>query len=174
MMTLARGETSELQEVEINGLVEVFADLAFHGKRAEHAGCRVEMRKNFDQSVGSSKVVSSDLGRVLINTVNNAFEALVEKDDAQDPEFLPVVEVGTKKLENHIEIRIWDNGPGIPEDKVGEVFNPFFTTKPPGMGNVGLGLSLSYDIVVHQHQGKISVRSDPGAFTEFVIQLPLT
>ena len=174
MMTLARGETGDLQEIDINALVEIFADLAYHGKRVEDSGRRVEMRKNFDPSAGMSKVVPSDLGRVLINTVNNAIEALAEKRETQGSAFSPVVEVGTKKLETHVEIRIWDNGPGIPADIVGEVFNPFFTTKPPGLGNVGLGLSLSYDIVVSQHQGKMFVRSDPGDFTEFIIQLPLT
>lgn len=172
MMNLARGETGEPQDVDINVLVEQFADLAFHGKQAEKATHEVEMRKDLDVSVGTHRVVPSDLGRVLINLVNNAIEALTEEGHVEEVEHVPIVEVATKRRDDVVEIRVRDNGPGIPPEKRDAVFTPFFTTKQPGSGNVGLGLSMSYDIVVHQHQGKISVSSELGEYTEFVIQLP--
>ena len=173
MMELAQGGMGDYQETDINRLVDDFTNLAFHGKPDRGVGVQgITIRRNYDDSIGLVKVVSQDLSRVFINLVNNAIEALAEKQQKSGPDFSPTLWVKTKNLKNHVELRFRDNGPGIPDAQLDSIFNPFFTTKPTGQGNIGLGLAISYDIIVQEHSGEFRVDSKPGEFTEFVITIP--
>jgi signal transduction histidine kinase len=117
------------------------------------------------------EVVPQDLSRVFLNIINNACYAADEKKKALGNNFMPTISVRTKNLGNQIEIRIRDNGKGVPQEIRDKIFNPFFTTKPTGKGT-GLGLSISYDIVVQEHKGELEVETEEGNFTEFIIRLP--
>ncbi|MCZ6820899.1 MAG: ATP-binding protein [Calditrichaeota bacterium] len=118
-------------------------------------------------------VIPQDIGRVLLNIFNNACDALHQQQKKKGEDYTPELTVSTTPRNGEVEIRIRDNGPGIPQEIRDKIFYPFFTTKPTGQGNTWLGLSISYDIVVQGHQGKIEVNSTPGEFTEFVMRLPL-
>ncbi|MEK7729134.1 MAG: ATP-binding protein, partial [candidate division KSB1 bacterium] len=131
----------------------------------------ITIAKDYDTNLGEAEVVMQDLSRVFINILNNACYAAYEKQTKAGSGFSPTLNVSTKALGNKIEIRIRDNGTGIPGHVRDQIFNPFFTTKPTGKGT-GLGLSISYDIIVQQHKGTIAVESEEGKFTEFVITLP--
>ena len=173
MMELAQGGMGDLQDTDINRLMDDFTNLAFHGKLDRSSGVQgITIRRNYDDSIGMIKVVSQDLSRVFINLVNNAIEALAEKQRKSGPDFAPTLWVQSKNLKNHIELRFRDNGPGIAESQLDSIFNPFYTTKPTGQGNIGLGLAISYDIVVQEHSGEFRVDSKPGEYTEFIITIP--
>ena len=147
--------------------------------RAKDSTFNASMNMDFDKTIGNISIVSQDIGRVLLNLYNNAFYAVFEKKklieaagktDPGNKAYEPEVFVGTKKLTGKIEIRVKDNGNGIPEKVLDKIFQPFFTTKPTGQGT-GLGLSLSYDIV-KAHNGEIKVETKEETGTEFIIQLP--
>jgi signal transduction histidine kinase len=129
------------------------------------------MKPDFDNSIGNINVVPQDIGRILLNLINNSFYAVNEKKKSQSNDYDPTVSVSTKKRDNKIEIRISDNGNGIPKNTLDKIFQPFFTTKPTGQGT-GLGLSLSYDII-KAHGGEIKVETKEGAGTNFIINLPI-
>ena len=130
------------------------------------------MKTDFDESIGKINIIPQDIGRVLLNLYNNAFYAVNEKKKAgMLTDYEPTVSVSTKKINDKVEIRVKDNGNGIPQKVVDKIFQPFFTTKPTGQGT-GLGLSLSYDIV-KAHGGEIKVETKEGEGTEFIIQLPI-
>jgi two-component system NtrC family sensor kinase len=129
------------------------------------------MVTNLDESIGKIDLVQQDISRVLLNLCNNAFYSAAEKYKVSGGTFKPIVHLTTKKLNDHIEIRVKDNGSGIPEDIMKKIFNPFFTTKPTGQGT-GLGLSLSYDIV-KAHGGELTVESKVGEGATFIIRLPI-
>ena len=118
-----------------------------------------------------ARITPQDLGRVLLNIFNNAFYAVVQKAKSAGEDYCPTVWLSTRLENGSVEIRIKDNGTGIPDSVRAKIFEPFFTTKPPGQGT-GLGLSLSYDIVYNGHEGTMEVESEPGAFTEFIIRIP--
>ena len=175
MMQHASGSQSRHAPTHINTLVEEYANLAYHGMRAQQPGMDASIERDLDPSLGEAIVEPRELGRVLLNLFNNAFYAVLEQPaPTPDPGAPPAprILVSTRRLGDHFEIRVQDDGPGIPEHIRQKIFEPFFTTKPTGKGT-GLGLSLSYDIVTHGHGGSLSVESIPGAGATFVIRLPL-
>jgi len=150
--------------------------LAYHGLRAKDKSFNAALRTDFDETIGNINIVPQDIGRVILNLITNAFYAVNERkkltsSEASPVGFEPTVSVRTKKINSKIEIRVADNGNGIPEKIIEKVFQPFFTTKPTGQGT-GLGLSLSYDIV-KAHGGDLKVETKEGEGSEFIIQLPV-
>jgi signal transduction histidine kinase len=157
---------------DINDLVEESLNLAYHGARAQDQSFNITLERAFDPSAGAAEVIPQDLSRVLLNLFSNGFYATQKrKRDNDDPAFQPTLNVATRRVDGAVEIRVRDNGTGIPKDVVDKIFTPFFTTKPAGEGT-GLGLSLSYDIVVHQHNGTFDVETREGEYTEFIVSLP--
>ena len=171
MLQHSRGRTGEYELIEINNMVSEYVNLAYHGMRANDKSFNTSIKTILDPEVGKAAVIPQDLSRVILNIVNNSCFALDVKTKKQIPGFNPEVVISTKKLKDKIEIRIRDNGIGIPDSVLEKVFNPFFTTKPTGKGT-GLGLSMSFDIVTQIHKGKLEVKSKEGEFTEFIITIP--
>ncbi len=172
MMDHARGTPGLRLPVDLNKLVEDNINLAYHGFRAANPTFQAHIEKQLDTALGPLEVFPQELGRVLLNILSNACFAVHEKQQTAGGAYHPVIRVSTGLENGDAVIRIRDNGPGIPEDIREKIFQPFFTTKPTGEGNTGLGLSISYDIITLQHKGKISVDSQPGEYTEFIIHLP--
>ncbi|WP_293864372.1 GAF domain-containing protein [uncultured Alsobacter sp.] len=171
MLQHSRGGSGELRRIAVNALVDESLGLAYHGARAEHQGFSVALRRHFGPEAGEADVRPQELARVLLNLFSNGFYAVRQRAEGGEPGYEPCLTVTTTGTADAVEIRIHDNGTGMPEAVVQKLFTPFFTTKPPGEGT-GLGLSLSHDIVVTQHGGRIDVTSEPGRFTEFRIVLP--
>jgi signal transduction histidine kinase/ligand-binding sensor domain-containing protein len=171
MLLHSRGDSGERRPAEVNAILDEYVMLAFHGMRAQDNSFNVKITKEYDDSIGRIEVAPQELSRVFLNLVNNAFYATHEKKKALGESYSPVLAVRTKNLGDKIEIRIRDNGSGIPAKIRDKIFNPFFTTKPTGQGT-GLGLSISYDVIVQEHKGEIKVETEEGKFTEFVIRLP--
>lgn len=172
MLLHSREGTGEPRVVELNTTVEESLNLAYHGARAEKPGFNITLEKDLDPAVGSVEIYAQEFMRVLLNLISNAFYAAHKrKSESGHAAYEPTLKISTRALTDSVEIRIRDNGTGISEDVRSKIFNPFFTTKPAGEGT-GLGLSLSYDIVVKQHGGTIEVDTTPGEFTEFIITLP--
>jgi signal transduction histidine kinase len=172
MMDHARGEKGERRMTAINRLIDENINLAYHGYRAIDPSFNVIIQKEYGDSLLPIEVVQQDIGRVLLNILNNACYAVQEKQKIINENYSGKISISTRSVNKELEIRIRDNGPGIPNKIREKIFSPFFTTKPTGEGNTGLGLSISYDIIVHQHNGKLNVESKPGEFTEFIITLP--
>ena len=172
MMQHASGGTGKHEPTAINDLVEEYVNLAFHGMRASQPGFSVEIERAYGETVGQAPVMGQELGRVLLNLLSNAFYAVHEHAARADGAYQPTVTVATRALDEGIEIRVSDNGPGIPAEVKEKIFEPFFTTKPTGSGT-GLGLSLSYDIVTQGHSGTLTVESTEGEGATFVITLPM-
>ena len=173
MLLHSRQGSGEHQPVDINALVEESLNLAYHGARAEKQGFNITLERSFDPTAGKVDLFPQEITRVLLNLISNGFYAATKRK-ARDPRRrLRAEAIGrdTKNLGDSVEIRIRDNGTGIPPEVKEKMFNPFFTTKPAGEGT-GLGLSLSHDIIVKQHAGSIEVDTQPGEFTEFRIVLP--
>ena len=171
MMQHARGASGQRELVDINHLLDEAVNLTYHGMRANDASFNITIEKDYDETIGKLEVVPQDLSRVFLNIVNNAAYAANQKKKDNFDGFSPMLSATTKNLGDKIEIRIRDNGNGIPKDIREKIFNPFFTTKPTGQGT-GLGLSISYDIIVQQHRGEIKVETEEGKFTEFIVRLP--
>ncbi len=171
MMQHARGSSHQREGADINALLNEAVNLTYHGMRANDPSFNITIEKDFDDAIGELEVVSQDLSRVFLNILNNAVYATTQKKKMSPHDFSPTLSVSTRKRDGKVEIRIRDNGNGIPKDICEKIFTPFFTTKPAGQGT-GLGLSISYDIIVQQHGGQIKVESEEGRFTEFVISLP--
>jgi two-component system, NtrC family, sensor kinase len=172
MLLHSREGSGERRPAEINGLVEESLNLAYHGARAQNPSFDITLRWDFDPAAGTAEVFPQEISRVLLNLISNGFYALTKrKNEGGDANFEPVVFAMTRGQSDHVEIRIRDNGTGIPPEVREKMFNPFFTTKPAGEGT-GLGLSMSHDIIVKQHRGAIRVDTEPGEFTEFVVTLP--
>ncbi len=171
MLLHARSGSSVREPAQLNELVESSVALAFHGARAKDEDLELHIDADYDPSAGAAPVSRADISRVLINVVNNACYAMRKKRESGLEGYAPSLQVRTRDLGERVEISLRDNGTGIAHDTLEKVFNPFFTTKPPGEGT-GLGLSLSHDIVVQGHQGELRVESVPGEFSEFVITLP--
>lgn len=171
MLEHSRQSTGEKQPTDINTLADEHLKLAYHGMRAKDNSFNLAMKTEFDNSIGQVKIVTQDIGRVLLNLYNNAFYAVKEKLQSTTGGFEPIVEVRTKRSGNNFIITVKDNGNGIPENIKDKIFQPFFTTKPTGQGT-GLGLSLSYDIV-KAHGGELQVQSLENNGAIFTIRLPL-
>jgi two-component system, NtrC family, sensor kinase len=172
MLLHAREGSGEHRPVDINALVEESLNLAYHGARAEKQGFNITLARSFDPAVGQADVFPQDITRVLLNLISNSFDAVVKRNrEVDQSDFEPTLAAATRNLGDSVEIKIRDNGTGIPPDVKEKMFNPFFTTKPAGEGT-GLGLSISHDIIVKQHAGSIEVDTRPGEFTEIRIILP--
>jgi signal transduction histidine kinase len=172
MLLHSRGGTGERRATDLNALVEEALNLAFHGARARDKGFNIALERDLDSKLAPIELVPQDITRVLLNLFGNGFYAAAKRlREGSDPAFQPSLRVTTRELGNAAEIRVRDNGVGMPPEVVAKLFTPFFTTKPTGEGT-GLGLSISYDIVTQQHGGTISVDSRPGEFTEFTMRLP--
>jgi two-component system, NtrC family, sensor kinase len=172
MLLHSREGSGEHRLVDINALVEEGLNLAYHGARAEKQGFTITMEKSLDPTAGEVDVYPQDITRALLNLIANGFYAATKrKAEANGGDYEPTLGAVTKNLGDRVEIRIRDNGTGIPPEVKEKMFNPFFTTKPAGEGT-GLGLSISHDIIVKQHGGSIEVDTQPGEFTEIRVVLP--
>ena len=171
MLLHSRGTSGEKMLTDINSLLDEYVNLAYHGMRAKDKEFNITIKKDYDETLKKINVVPQDISRVFLNIINNACYAAYDKKKKDGDGFNPVLKVSTINLKDKIEIRIGDNGNGIPKDIVDKIFQPFFTTKPTGEGT-GLGLSLSYDIVTKQHGGELNVESKEGEGTKFIISLP--
>ena len=187
MLQHSKSSTGQKEPTDINTLADEYLRLAYHGFRAKDKSFNANLKTEFDESIGKINIIPQDMGRVILNLINNAFYAVDEKKKSPHPlkeseEYEPVVTVTTKRLDSplgdrgkpdsdRVEIRVADNGNGIPQKVLDKIFQPFFTTKPTGQGT-GLGLSLSYDIV-KAHGGELKVETKEGEGAEFIIQLPI-
>jgi signal transduction histidine kinase len=186
MLEHSRGVSGERREVDLNALVEESLNLAYHGARAQDQSFNITLERDFDSALKPIELVPQDMTRVFLNLFGNGFYAANKraqavngaqrKNGASDGgatngRFHPVLHVATREAGDAVEVKVRDNGTGIPANIRDKLFQPFFTTKPTGEGT-GLGLSISYDIVTQQHGGTIAVDSEEGTFTEFTIRLP--
>ncbi len=172
MLLHSRGTSGEKTLTDINDLLDQYVNLAFHGMRAQNKEFNITIEKDYDKSLGKINVVPQDISRVFLNIINNAcYAAYDKKKESSENNFSPTLKVSTKNLDGSVEIKIGDNGNGIPKEIIDKIFQPFFTTKPTGEGT-GLGLSLSYDIVTKVHGGNLNFISEDGKYTEFIITLP--
>jgi len=170
MLQHSQSAIGKIEPTNINQLAEEYLRLAFLAMRTKHKSFNSILQTEFDQSIGNISVVPQDIGKLLLNIYNNAFYALYEKNKDTDGGYEPTISVASRRVDNKLEIRVRDNGNGIPLKIRDKIFQPFFTTKPPGNGT-GLGLSLSYDIV-KAHGGEIKVNTKEGEYSEFIIELP--
>jgi two-component system, NtrC family, sensor kinase len=173
MLLHSREGSGEHRPADVNAIVEESLNLAYHGARAEKSGFNITLKRDLDPNAGMIDLYPQEITRVFLNLISNGFYAATKRKQTAGDGFEPTLSASTKNLGNKVEIRIRDNGTGIPKEVKEKMFNPFFTTKPAGEGT-GLGLSMSHDIVVKQHGGKIDVDTEPGIFTEFIITLPRT
>jgi signal transduction histidine kinase len=171
MLLHSREGSGEHRLADINAIVEESLNLAYHGARAEKSGFNITLDRDLDPAAGLIDLYPQEITRVLLNLISNGFYAATKRNTTGEEGFEPTLKATTKDRGKTVEIRIRDNGTGIPPEVREKMFNPFFTTKPAGEGT-GLGLSMSHDIVVKQHGGKVEVETEPGLFTEFIITLP--
>ncbi len=169
MLQHSRANTGTKEPTDINALADEYLRLSYQGLRAKDKSFNATLQTDFDTGIGKINVVPQDIGRVLLNLFNNAFYAVTEKKKQQVEGYEPLVTVGTKRIGDKVEIKVADNGNGIPQKVVDKIFQPFFTTKPTGQGT-GLGLSLAYDIV-KAHGGELKVETSEGEGAEFIIFL---
>jgi signal transduction histidine kinase/streptogramin lyase len=171
MLQHSRSSGDKKEPTNINALADEYLRLAYHGLRAKDKSFNADLVTDFDKSIDTIDVIPHDIGRVVLNLLTNAFYAVHKKKQESDSGFKPKVSISTKQHKNNIEIRVSDNGDGIPENLKEKIFEPFFTTKPTGEGT-GLGLSLSYDIITKGHGGDLKVDTTKGKGTTFIINLP--
>jgi ligand-binding sensor domain-containing protein/signal transduction histidine kinase len=171
MLLHSRGKTGERQPTDLNALLAEYTNLAYHGLRAQDSSFNIKIETQFDDTIGKVNVVPQDLSRVFLNIINNGCYSANDKKKSRPNGFAPTIRVSSKNLGDKFEVRIWDNGNGIPQSVLDKIFNPFFTTKPAGAGT-GLGLSMSYDIITQEHKGEINVDTKDGEFAEFIITIP--
>src|ERR1700730_4454273 len=171
MLQHSRGSSGDWQVTDLNALVEESLNLAYHGARAQDQDFKVSLELDLDRNLAPTEVVSQDVSRVLLNLISNGFYAVTERGRAGDGAFRPLLKIATREFGEGVEIRVRDNGVGIPPEHCEKLFQPFFTTKPTGEGT-GLGLSISYEIITQQHGGTITVDGEVGDFTEFTVRLP--
>ncbi len=171
MLQHSRSSSSQKEPTDINALADEYLRLSYHGLRARDKSFNATMKTDFDESIGKINIVPQDIGRVLLNLFTNAFYEATEKHKQRSEEYEPTISVSTKKINSKVEIKVSDNGNGIPQKVLDKIFQPFFTTKPTGQGT-GLGLSLSYDII-KAHGGEIEVVTKESEGSEFIIQLPV-
>ncbi len=171
MLLHSRASSGQKELTDINALADEYLRLAYHGLRAKDKTFNAKFETDFDESIGKISLVPQDIGRVILNILNNAFYAVTEKKKLSGNEYAPTVSISTKKTDADIQIRIADNGNGIPEKIIDKIFQPFFTTKPAGQGT-GLGLSMCYEIINQEHGGSMLVESSEGEGSAFIIHLP--
>lgn len=171
MLQHSRSSNGVKEPTDINAIADEYLRLAFHGLRAKDKSFNATMKTEFDTSLGKVNVIPQDLGRVILNLITNAFYVVTEKKQTAQNGYEPTVTVGTKELSDKVEIRVTDNGNGIPKSIIDKIFQPFFTTKPSGKGT-GLGLSMSYEIVTKLHGGELKVETKENEGTTFKIILP--
>jgi GAF domain-containing protein len=171
MLLHSREGSGERRPADLNAVVDDSLNLAYHGARAENQEFKIKLERSFDPAAGKVDLFPQEITRVLLNLISNGFYAAMKRKAEMRDGYEPTLAAATKDLGDRVEIRIRDNGSGIPAEVKDKMFNPFFTTKPPGEGT-GLGLSLSHDIIVKQHAGSIEVDTRPGEFTEFRVILP--
>ncbi|MEQ1743882.1 MAG: ATP-binding protein [Saprospiraceae bacterium] len=172
MLQHSRTSTGKKEPTDLNVLADEYLRLAYHGLRAKDKNFNAGMVTDFDPAIDKVDIIPQDFGRVLLNLINNAFYAVTQRKNQAPEGYEPTVTVSTRLLKSDmVEIRIQDNGTGIPKDLKAKIFQPFFTTKPTGQGT-GLGLSLAFDIVTKGHSGTLEVDSTEGHGTTFVIRLP--
>jgi signal transduction histidine kinase/ligand-binding sensor domain-containing protein len=171
MLQHSRSSNGMKQPTDINALADEYLRLSYHGLRAKDKSFNATLQTDYDNSIGKINIIPQDIGRVLLNLYNNAFFAVEEKAKGQTPGYEPIVSVSSRKIKDRVQIRVRDNGSGIPPKILDKIFQPFFTTKPTGQGT-GLGLSLSYDII-KAHGGEMKVESKKGDGAEFVVQIPI-
>ncbi|NJN43085.1 MAG: GAF domain-containing protein [Flammeovirgaceae bacterium] len=172
MLQHSRSSNGKKEPTNINALADEYLRLAYHGLRAKDKTFNAAMKTDFDESVGTVNIIGQDMGRVILNLITNAFYAVTDRKRsfALDDKYEPTVMVSTKKAGNKVEIRVSDNGNGIPKSILDKIYQPFFTTKPTGQGT-GLGLSMSYEIVTKSHGGELKVETKEGEGTTFIIIL---
>ncbi|HME22149.1 MAG TPA: PAS-domain containing protein, partial [Acetobacteraceae bacterium] len=172
MLEHSRGSSGERRTVDLNALIDEALNLAYHGARAQDQSFNITLERDFAAGIAPIELTPQDVTRVLLNLFSNGFYATRKRqNDTAEPGFAPTLKVTTRELGDAVEIRVRDNGVGVPAGVTDKLFQPFFTTKPTGEGT-GLGLSISYDIVTKQHGGTITVESEPNSFTEFTVTIP--
>ncbi len=172
MLQHSRSSNGQKEPVSINTLADEYFRLAYHGLRAKDKTFNATMKADYDDAAGTVNIVPQDIGRVILNLITNAFYAVTEKKKAMNGvPYEPTVTVSTKRTGSNIEIRVGDNGDGIPAAVLDKIFQPFFTTKPTGKGT-GLGLSMSYEIATKGHGGRLRVENEEGKGASFIIELP--
>ncbi len=171
MLYHSRSSSGKRVKMALNELCDEYVKLSYHGMRAKDKAFNAKLEYFFDPEVGEVELMPQEIGRVLLNLLNNAFFAVSRKKEQASTDYVPEVRVTTKRTGDWVEIVVEDNGTGIPAELSSKIFQPFFTTKPTGSGT-GLGLSISYDIITKGHGGEIGVESEPNAFTRFIIKLP--
>jgi len=181
MLEHSRAGNDKKQPIDINAMANEYIRLAFHGIRAKDKSFNADFKADLDKNLPKINVVGQDIARVVLNLINNAFHACAERSRSavsakasatSNPDYKPLVTISTKKMNGQVEIRVKDNGMGIPTNIIDKIFQPFFTTKPSGEGT-GLGLSLSYDIITKGHGGELRVETKEGEGSCFIINLPL-
>ncbi|HEV8506143.1 MAG TPA: ATP-binding protein [Chitinophagaceae bacterium] len=172
MLQHSRSSSGKKEPTDINALADEYLRLAYHGLRAKDKSFNAKFETDFDDRIGQINIVHQDIGRVLLNLINNAFYSVSEKQKQDIPGYEPTITVATKKMgDSRVELSVADNGNGVPKKVLDKIFQPFFTTKPTGLGT-GLGLSLSYDIITRGHNGELKVETKEGEGAEFIIILP--
>ena len=176
MLQHSRTSSGQKELTDINALADEYLRLAFHGMKAKDKSFKATTKTEFDNSIGKVSIVPQEIGRVILNLINNAFYAVNEKAKQNIPGYEPLVIVKTSLNpllggRGAVEIKIEDNGNGIPQKNLEKIFQPFFTTKPTGQGT-GLGLSLAYDVVTKGHRGELKVETTEGIGTRLIVQLP--
>lgn len=171
MLQHSRSSSGTKELTDINALCDEYLRLSYHGLRAKDKSFNAKFETKFDESIGRINVMPQDIGRVILNLINNAFYAVSEKKKLNIDKYEPTVTVLTRKENNKILITVADNGTGMPQQVIDKIFQPFFTTKPTGQGT-GLGLSLSYDIIKKGHGGELKVKTKEGEGSQFIVILP--
>jgi signal transduction histidine kinase len=172
MLEHSRASTGERILTDLNALADEYLRLAYHGLRAKDKSFNATLQTDFAPVLPLVEAVSQDIGRVLLNLFTNAFHAVRQRQQRAEPGYAPTVSVRTQRVGDEVEVRVRDNGTGIPEAVRQKIFQPFFTTKPAGEGT-GLGLSLAHDIIAQGHGGTLTVASQEGQGTEFTVRLPI-
>jgi len=170
MLLLSRGKSGKSIPTDVNAMIDEYLKLAYHGMRASDLSFNIDIKTSYDPKVPKLELIPQDISRAFLNIINNAMYAAYDHA-TNDPARNPVIQVSTKVLKGRVEIKIRDNGAGIPDDIRDKIYQPFFTTKPSGIGT-GLGLSMTHDIV-NMHNGTLNIDSNIGEFTEFTISLPV-
>ena len=173
MLEHSRASTGERTPTDLNALCDEYLRLGYHGLRAKDKSFNAALTTDFAPGLPLVPVVGADVGRVLLNLFTNAFYAVRQRQQTAEAGYQPAVEVSTRQVNGRVEIRVQDNGTGMPAEVQAKVFQPFFTTKPTGEGT-GLGLSLSHDIIAQGHGGTLSVESQTGRGSTFLVALPAT
>jgi signal transduction histidine kinase len=173
MLQHSRSSSGKKELTDINALADEYTRLAYHGLRAKDKTFNAKFETDFDKSIEPLHIIPQEIGRVLLNLINNAFHAVSEKEKQIEGNYEPTVSISTKKEGDKIRISVKDNGNGVPQKVLDKIFQPFFTTKPAGQGT-GLGLSLSYDIITKGHGGELKVETKEGEGSVFIISIPMT